>query len=97
MQEVKNINQLKGNRVEYFTAEWCGACKHIYSDMNEMANKNKSVKFFKIDVDKHQEYAENNGISSIPFIKFYNVLEVNTGNIVGAKLSEIKSELQKIL
>jgi len=51
----------------YFTAVWCGPCRHQGPIMEEVANE-INMKVVKYDVDKAVDMANELGIRSIPTI-----------------------------
>ena len=38
-----------------FSAKWCGPCKRITPEMNKLAEENKSIEFYYVDVDEWEE------------------------------------------
>lgn len=85
----------KGYALIDFGAEWCGPCKAIAPFFNSLKEKYPEVKFFKLDIDDHQEIARKYKIENIPaFILFKDGLEKD--RLVGAnkvKLEEMISSL----
>ena len=57
----------------YHTAAWCGPCKMIWPHVVDLATKNPSVSFLKIDVDEVAEVTAANAIRSnfYAWIEFY--------------------------
>ncbi|RHZ52932.1 hypothetical protein CDV55_104043 [Aspergillus turcosus] len=47
-------------------AEWCGPCKAIAPKVELFSNQYANVKFFKVDVDKVPDVAQELGVSSMP-------------------------------
>lgn len=75
-------------KVLYFTASWCGPCKKITPVFNELAELNKDIKFFKIDVDKNRELTSSFKVLSMPtFIFFKSKTEINILN--GANIDKL--------
>ena len=71
----------------YFTASWCGPCQKIYPLMEELCEKLKkddyNIIFYKIDLDKNEDFCEKCKIRSVP--TFYimngkNLLSSMTGS-----------------
>lgn len=51
-----------------FYAEWCGPCKQLGPVLEELCKSSKSFKLVKINVDDHEEIAQQFGISGIPAV-----------------------------
>ena len=58
-------------KVLYFTAKWCGPCQRISPVYKELANNNKGIKFFKIDIDNNEKLATAFSIQSMPTFFFF--------------------------
>lgn len=68
--------------VLYFTASWCVPCKKISPLFEELAEKNKNIHFFKIDVNINEKLATMYNISSMPtfiFMKSNNDYKITKG------------------
>ncbi len=85
----------KGYSLVDFSASWCSPCKVIAPFFNSLKDKYPSIKFFKLDIDEHEEFARKYKVESIPcFILFKDGLEED--RMVGAnkvKLEEMISSL----
>ncbi|KAH6770691.1 hypothetical protein C2S52_015494 [Perilla frutescens var. hirtella] len=80
--------------VIYFTASWCGPCKHILPSVNEFAEKYADVDFIKIDVDELDDVAQEFGVQAMPtFILMKKGKEVD--KIVGAKKDDLQKKIEK--
>jgi thioredoxin 1 len=66
-----------------FYATWCMPCVMMAPVMDRLAEKNKTIKFIKVNVDESQELAEKYEISSIPCIVFIKE-EKEVDRLVGA-------------
>jgi thioredoxin-like negative regulator of GroEL len=61
----------EGFTIVYFTATWCGACKHLDTDALEEATT--GIQWLKCDIDQNKYTAGYCGIKSIPsFIAIHN-------------------------
>ena len=74
-----------------FFATWCGPCKAIAPQIEEMAKGEFSmVKFLKVDVDECEEVAMEYKITAMPTFKF-----IKNGNVVdelmGANADRLKA------
>ncbi|VDM77748.1 unnamed protein product [Strongylus vulgaris] len=77
-----------------FSAEWCGPCKMIAPFFESLSNKYMSMVFLKVDVDKCEETAAQNGVSAMPtFIVFVNGTKVDS--LRGANNSGLEAMVQK--
>uniref|UniRef100_A0A7I4XXI9 Thioredoxin-like protein n=1 Tax=Haemonchus contortus TaxID=6289 RepID=A0A7I4XXI9_HAECO len=77
-----------------FTAEWCGPCKMIAPVFENLSNKYMTMVFLKVDVDKCEETAAQNGVSAMPtFIVFLNGTKVDS--LRGANTSGLEAMVQK--
>lgn len=55
-----------------FFAEWCGPCKMMKPILEELKKmKGESIRVAKVDVDKHQELANQYKIQSIPTLMLF--------------------------
>ena len=55
----------------YFTAKWCGPCQKIGPSIIELSDKLKekddyNINFYKIDIDKNEEFCDKCEIRSVP-------------------------------
>lgn len=78
-----------------FSAEWCGPCKRLKPQLEELSTHYKSVKFVKIDVDSQPDLAETHSISAMPTIMFYVDGTLKTEYVQGASIEKIKSMCEK--
>lgn len=67
---IENMNK-KVLSLLYFTATWCGPCQKVYPLLNELSDKlsensNYNIEFYKIDIDKNEEFCEKCDIRSVP-------------------------------
>ena len=72
------------------SAKWCGPCKRITPDMNKLADENKTIQFYYVDVDEWEEIAgEGDGgfnVSQLPTFVFYKNGNEVSQRITGANL-----------
>ena len=89
--ENENFNELINEKaVVDFYATWCGPCKML-GPVFEEVSKESSIKFVKVDIDKHEELCRQYKVMSVPtLILFENGQEVrrNIGFISKEKLIE---------
>jgi thioredoxin 1 len=80
----------------FFTASWCGPCKKIYPDLEELYKKldKNTIEFYKIQIDDddNEEICEIFKVESVPsFYLMKNKECVNT--LKGADINGIKKML----
>ncbi|KAK7910336.1 hypothetical protein WMY93_015020 [Mugilogobius chulae] len=54
-----------------FTAQWCGPCKAMAPKFEKIAEENKDVIFWKVDVDDAPDVSEFCEIKCMPTFHFY--------------------------
>ncbi len=69
----EEVINFQGVVVADFYADWCGPCKILSPMIEEMDknNKDKEVKFIKVNVDEEQELAGLFNVMSIPTVIFF--------------------------
>ena len=77
MEEITSIEHfrevIKNNEYVFMDvyAEWCGPCKTILPDIEELIDEHPNVKFVKLDLDKFPKFAKDLGVKYLPtFILF---------------------------
>jgi len=77
-----------------FYAEWCGPCKRIAPEIEQLENKyNHRILVLKINVDECEDIAAEFAIQSMPtilFIKEGRILDT----VVGANMTAIHRNIQ---
>ena len=61
----------EGNVLVDFYADWCGPCKALATELEDIATNNKDIKIIKVNVDEHEDIAVKNKIMTIPAIYVY--------------------------
>jgi len=79
-----------------FSAKWCGPCKRITPDIHKLAEENKSIQFYYIDVDEWEEIAGDGGfnVAQLPTFVFYKGGSEVTNRITGANLDNVKEVIR---
>ena len=74
-----------------FSAEWCGPCKRLKPQLEELSDFYKGVKFLKVDVDSQSELAEYHKIEAMPTMMFYVNGTLQSESVKGANIEKVKS------
>lgn len=80
-----------------FSAKWCGPCKRIAPEYDELSedNKYKQWTFCKVDVDEAEDIAAYFNVSAMPtFIFIKNGAIADT--FAGANIALLKSKLDSL-
>jgi thioredoxin 1 len=67
LEEIKDSDKLF---VLDFYADWCGPCKRLTPELEKIAEAHKTVVFYKINVDDHEELTTLYNIQCMPTIIF---------------------------
>ena len=96
--EIKTILTQNPLAVGWFSASWCGPCKAVQKHIEKMAEdfKDKGVSVVKIDVDDHQDVAQEFEVSSVPTFCFMKNGK-NVETVVGASADRVKAAIEKNL
>ncbi len=54
-----------------FFATWCGPCKMLAPEFDELANEMTDVTFVTVDIDKYRDLAISNKVVSVPTLVLY--------------------------
>ncbi|XP_068153473.1 thioredoxin-like protein 1 [Drosophila tropicalis] len=77
-----------------FTASWCGPCQRIAPTFEQFSTKYPEAKFLKVDVDKCQDTAAGQGVSSMPTFIFYKK-KSKIDRIMGADVNRLEAKIQE--
>jgi thioredoxin len=101
MHEIQNTSEFETlvNSEKYvlvdFSAEWCGPCKRLKPQLEELSQHYSNCKFVKIDVDAHSELAESHKVEAMPTIMFYVDGVLQKEFVRGADIDKIKTICHK--
>ena len=71
-----------------FSATWCGPCKKIKPLYHEIAENNKDINFYEVDIDDREELVTKFNVKSIPtFILLKEGNKIN--ELVGSNINEL--------
>ena len=71
-----------------FFANWCGPCRMLSSQLEELDNNRSDVKIVKVNVDECRDLAKKYGVMSIPALFLFK-----DGKLLDNKLGYIPREL----
>lgn len=71
-----------------FYADWCGPCRMLAGQLEELSNNRAETKIIKINVDENQNLAKKYGIMSIPALMLFK-----DGKLLDNKLGFMPKEL----
>jgi thioredoxin 1 len=74
-------------------AEWCGPCKAIAPLIEQWSNENTHIKFYKVDVDKADDVAQELNVRAMPTFMFFKGGEKVT-EVVGADQAQIANGIK---
>lgn len=77
-----------------FWATWCGPCKMIAPEVEQIAMERDDIKVCKINVDEEGELAIRHGVFSIPTLLVFKGGEVVTTAVGYRKKEEIEEILK---
>jgi thioredoxin 1 len=78
-----------------FYADWCGPCRKIAPQLEDLVKSDTAVVFRKVNVDKNRPLAVKHGVRSIPHIIVYDKAGKSLGTIVGADIEGVKKLISK--
>lgn len=77
-----------------FWASWCGPCKMIAPEVQQIADEHPEIKVCKINVDEEGELSIKHGVMSIPTLMIFKDGEVAQTAIGYRKKDEIEELLK---
>ena len=71
----------------YFTASWCGPCKHLLPLIEELdqRNTNDTLIFYYVDIDENEKLCASFDVKQVPtytVIKDMKILGINSGSSI---------------
>lgn len=66
----KEVNE--GKVLVDFFATWCGPCKMLGAELEDIVNSRGEIKIVKVDVDENPTLAQQYGIMSVPTLLYFN-------------------------
>ena len=102
MKKVSSLSEfndiLKNNSkvVVDFYADWCGPCKRISPQLEELAKKFSDITFIKVNVESGEEISEEYHISSLPTFLFFHNGKLLDTNVVGASIDNLTKAVENL-
>ncbi len=81
-----------------FFATWCGPCKMLAPELENLSKDMKDLKIYKIDIDKYKSIAMRYRIMSVPTLLLYKdgkMVGNNMGYMPSSSLKEWIADLIK--
>lgn len=79
-----------------FFATWCGPCNMIAPVIEKFSDQYSNAEFYKLDVDRLPNVAQQHKVTSMPTLIFYKRGE-EISRVVGANPNTIKETIEKCL
>lgn len=80
-----------------FYANWCGPCKKLTPELEELSKEMKQVKFYKVNIDIEHELTKRFNIMSVPTILLFKEGEI-VGKTSGYSPKQlIKGFIEKVM
>ncbi|KAG6380663.1 thioredoxin-like protein [Boletus reticuloceps] len=88
------INSGKAVLIDFY-ADWCGPCKLISPIFDKHSDNadTEGIEFYKVDVDKLADVAQECGIRAMPTFQLYKDGQ-RVGDMLGAKPAELTALVQ---
>ena len=80
--------------VAWFSATWCGPCKAVTKQVEQLAEKSPNVNVVKIDIDELGDLAAEYNVISVPTFHFLKEGKV-VDTVVGANADAVKKNIAK--
>jgi len=77
-----------------FYATWCGPCKMIAPQIEEMSTSMTDVVFLKVDVDEAEDVAGNYNVTAMPTFMFFKKGE-KVDELMGANADKLRELVNK--
>ncbi len=89
-EEIKNSKVI----VDFY-ASWCGPCKMLGGELEEVAKEDTSITIIKVDIDENEALAHKYGVMVVPTVYFYQngeLISRETGFMPKEKMLNIWNE-----
>lgn len=82
--------------VDFFTT-WCGPCKRIAPQLEELAREKSKVWFIKVDAEKFPDLASSHNVDAFPTFAFYKNKEwEEEEQFKGADIGQIRKRIERL-
>ena len=92
-EEFKNALVDAGDQIIVidYTADWCQPCKNMDPKFDQMETEFTNIKFYKLDIEKVSDVAQQAGVDAYPTYKFYkNFEEIDNTEVVGSDEQKLR-------
>lgn len=93
--EYNGAVSVKNLVVVDFYADWCGPCKELGKFLETFHLNFPNVDFYKVDITKNSELAEQCEVSALPTVNLYKN-GAFLGAIVGLNVNELETQILKL-
>lgn len=76
-----------------FYAEWCGPCKMLGKVLDEYSNKHPELLIVKVDVDEHEDFVKEYGVTNLPTLIYYEPQEIKWRSTGSMTLKQLEDKL----
>jgi thioredoxin 1 len=93
LEELDKLLENNGKIIIMFSAKWCGPCKKLTPDIENLENENLSI--YKVDVDDFDDLTQYQ-INGLPTFLFYDN-GIMVDRYLGSKIEDIHKRLKFII
>ncbi|MEI6085475.1 MAG: thioredoxin family protein [Verrucomicrobiota bacterium] len=90
----KYIAQGKVTIVDFY-ADWCGPCRMLGPQLEDLTKKDNGVVLRKVNVDNNKQLAAKYGVRGIPHVVVFDKAGKSLGTVVGANIDGVKDLVTK--
>lgn len=80
-----------------FSATWCGPCKALTPILESLDSEIDDMEFYKVDIDKNPELAQQHNVNGVPTILVFKNGEVIATHVGMAPKNALKEGLLRLV